>query len=215
MLKNNADQIRARLRAERKAMPVAQRQRQSLLTCEQLLDWFDAHPLAASLRHNQVGQHDAARDWVIAAYWPLPDEPDIIPVLEQLVRTGVTVVLPVVAKRHCPLEFHRWSPELPMTAGHFGVMEPARTLDLEPDILLVPTLGYTHHADRLGYGGGYYDRTLAEMQTRQHRPVTIGISWSEGLLSEKYPDYRPERHDMPLDAILSAGQWTPHPPKFA
>jgi 5-formyltetrahydrofolate cyclo-ligase len=151
---------------------------------------------------------------IIAAYWPLPDEPDITPILYALVRVGHTVVLPVVAQRSAPLEFHRWSPESSMTAGNFGVMEPARTQALQPDLLLVPTLGFTEQGDRLGYGGGYYDRTLAAMQNNRHTPLAVGIAWSEGLLTNKYPEYQPQIHDMPLHAVLSAQGWSPAQPDF-
>ncbi len=200
MLKNNADQIRMSLRAERAAMSVDTRSQQSQQLCLQLAQWLpgldgkESDPLT------------------IAAFWPLADEPDITPVLHALNEAGHIVVLPVVAMRSAPLEFHRWSPEARMTAGNFGVMEPTRTQAMQPDILLIPTLGYTGRGDRLGYGGGYYDRTLAAMQKAAHTPLTIGIAWSQGLLTDKYPDYQPQGHDMPLHAVLSARGWSPAPP---
>jgi 5-formyltetrahydrofolate cyclo-ligase len=202
MLKNNADQIRMSLRAERAAMSAAERSEQSQKLCEHLKQYLPG------LDGNPSAHH------IIAAFWPLADEPDITPILHALLQAGHTVVLPVVAKHAAPLEFHRWSPATSMTPGNFGVMEPARTQALQPDILLVPTLGYTRQADRLGYGGGYYDRTLAEMQNNLHAPLTIGIGWSEGLLTHKYPDYQPQAHDMPLHAVLSAQGWTPARPSI-
>lgn len=200
MLKNNADQIRMSLRAQRAAMSATERSEQSQKLCahlNQFLPGLDGNP---------------STHLVIAAFWPLADEPDITPILHALLHVGHTVVLPVVAKRAAPLEFHRWSPATSMTPGNFGVMEPARTQALQPDILLVPTLGYTRQADRLGYGGGYYDRTLAAMKNKLHTPLTIGIGWSEGLLSHAYPDYQPQAHDMPLHAVLSAQGWAPARP---
>jgi 5,10-methenyltetrahydrofolate synthetase len=200
MLKNNADLIRISLRAERAGMSTAERRQQSQQLCRHLTRWLP----------NLEGQQ--TERLIIAAYWPLADEPDISPILSVLTRAGHTVVLPVVALRSAPLEFHRWLPEATMTAGNFGVMEPVRTQALQPDLLLIPTLGYTEQGDRLGYGGGYYDRTLAEMQSNRHKPLAVGISWSEGLLTNKYPDYQPQTHDMPLHAVLSAQGWSPAQP---
>lgn len=186
---------------ERKAISVAERARQSRLLCEQLQQW---------LTHSRK----ESTPLTIAAFWPLAEEPDITPVLHQLIALNQVVVLPVVATRHAPLEFHRWIPDAPMTAGNFGVMEPARTQALQPDILFVPTLGYTSRGDRLGYGGGYYDRTLAAMHQLGAHPLTIGIAWSEGLLTHQYPDYLPQGHDMPLNAVLNAQGWLPAQPDF-
>ena len=183
-------------------MSAAERGEQSKKLCAHLTQWLCALD----------GQK--TNTTIIAAYWPLADEPDITPILHALVRTGHTVVLPVVVQRSAPLEFHRWSPEASMTAGNFGVMEPLRTQALQPDILLIPTLGYTERGDRLGYGGGYYDRTLARMQEKLLNPLTVGIGWSEGLLNNKYPNYQPQAHDMPLHAILSARGWSPAQPQI-
>lgn len=200
MLKNNADQIRMSLRAERAAMSLAERSEQSQKLCAYLTQYLPGLDGSPSAHH------------IIAAFWPLADEPDITPILHALFKVGHTVVLPVVAQRAAPLEFHRWSPAASMSPGNFGVMEPARTQNLLPDILLVPTLGYTTQGGRLGYGGGYYDRTLAAMKNKLHKPLTIGIGWSEGLLTHKFPAYHPQAHDMPLHAVLSAQGWTPSHP---
>ncbi len=200
MLKNNAEQIRMSLRTARKAMTDAQRVEQSQLLCEKLSQWLPG--LDGKPTHSRI----------VAAFWPLADEPDITPVLHALNQVGHIVALPVVATRSAPLEFHRWQPDLPMTQGNFGVMEPARTQPLQPDILLIPTLGFTSQGDRLGYGGGYYDRTLSAMHAQQHTPLTIGIAWSEALLSHRHPDYSPQTHDVPLQAILSAQGWSPAKP---
>lgn len=180
---------------------MSQRARQSRLLCEQLQQWL-------------TQSHKQSAPLTIAAFWPLAEEPDITPVLHQLIALNQVVVLPVVATRHAPLEFHRWTPHAPMTAGNFGVMEPARTQALQPDILFVPTLGYTSRGDRLGYGGGYYDRTLAAMHQLGAHPLTIGIAWSEGLLTPQFPDYLPQGHDMPLSAVLNAKGWVPAQPDF-
>ena len=201
MLKNNADQIRLSLRTARSTMTAEQRKLQSQLVCAHLQHWI-----------KNLALHTAKPPLVIAAFWPLIDEPDITPILHLLAERGHQVVLPVVAIRHAPLEFHVWHPHAPMKAGNFGVMEPHRTGHIQPNVFLVPTLGFTRQADRLGYGGGYYDRTLAAMHRHKQTPTTIGIAWNEGLLNEKFPDYLPQSHDMPLQAVLTALGWAPHAP---
>lgn len=179
-------------------MSAGQRATQSQLLCNHLRLWL------TGLQRSHV---------VIAAFWPLKDEPDITPVLFELHRAGHVVVLPIVVTRHAALEFHPWSPEQPMQVGNFGVMEPTRTQALLPDVLLIPTLGFTEHGDRLGYGGGYYDRTLDVLQ-QYRKPVAIGIAWSEALLTRTQPGYLPQTHDMPLQAIVTAEGWLPVMPSL-
>jgi 5-formyltetrahydrofolate cyclo-ligase len=200
MPKNNADMLRTRLLAERKAMPRDLRQRQSHLICQTLQSWFASRLPAPS---------------IVAAFWPLEDEPDLRPLLIELNNRGITVVLPVVVKRHTPLAFYPWTPQTPLTAGNFGVMEPPRTQACTPDVLLVPTLGFTCASDRLGYGGGYYDRTLAALHAR-HLPITtIGIAWSEAQLDSGGREYRPQAHDIRLDAMLTGQGWISAEPVFS
>jgi 5-formyltetrahydrofolate cyclo-ligase len=198
MSKNNADLIRTRLRTARKTMPAQNKVRQSAYICAELKSWFA-----------QIAP------CVVAAFWPMEDEPDIGPLLIHLEQIGMTVVLPVVVKRHAPLEFHRWSSDMSLTTGNFGVMEPRCTGALTPDIVLVPTLGFTSTSDRLGYGGGYYDRTLAAMHEQGCQPQTIGIAWAEGQLDNGTAHYRPQDHDVRLNAILSGQGWLPAKPRSA
>ena len=147
MSKNNADLLRTRLRELRQTLSVAERQHDSTALCARLQAWFDQR-----LALNDVSQQ--SRPLIVAGFWPLEYEPDLRPLLHQLDQNQVTVCLPVIVERHAPLEFHRWTPSTTLTAQGFGVMEPARQQALIPDILLVPTLGFTTKAGRLGYGGG-------------------------------------------------------------
>jgi 5,10-methenyltetrahydrofolate synthetase len=142
----------------------------------------------------------------VAAFWPLADEPDLRPLLEQWVQMGVAVALPVIRQRATPLEFRTWTPAATLQPGICGVLEPREGAVVLPDVILVPTLGYTDRGDRLGYGGGYYDRTLADLQTRGHTFTAIGIAWSCGKLG---PAYQPAPHDIRLDAILTPEGWIP------
>ncbi|KDB72752.1 5-formyltetrahydrofolate cyclo-ligase [Bordetella bronchiseptica B20-10725633] len=148
----------------------------------------------------------------VAAFWPMEDEPDLLPLLEQWVESGIAVCLPAVQERDAPLVFRDWTPDSAMRTGAYGIQEPAAGPAVVPDVVLVPTLGYTLDAARLGYGGGYYDRTLAAWQAAGASPTTIGIAWSEGLLPD---DYQAAAHDIALDAILTPDGWVPGAPLVA
>jgi 5-formyltetrahydrofolate cyclo-ligase len=199
MSKNNADQLRARLRSLRQSMSVAERQHASAALCARLKHWFDRHlaDLAVGRRSNPL---------IVAGFWPLDYEPDLRPLLHQLDLHQVIVCLPVIIEPNAPLEFHRWTPATQLTAQRFGVMEPPRQQTLVPEILLVPTLGFTTGAARLGYGGGYYDRSLAALQRAGTKPFKIGIAWQQGLLTEA-DAFIPEPHDVLLDTIATPVGW--------
>ena len=146
----------------------------------------------------------------VAAFWPMEDEPDLRPLLKQWAESGIQVLLPVVKAPASALEFHAWQPDHEMRAGAYGIPVPVNDAPALPDVILVPTLGYTEQADRLGYGGGYYDRTLASLRESGHAHIKIGIAWKEGRISQA--DYRAAEHDVRLDAVLTPAGWIPKTP---
>ena len=165
-------------------------------------------------------------DEVIGAYWPIKGEFDPLPALyrwqedailnhdivlntapapesrTQLASESIAgrsprkIGLPVVDKVHKTLTFHAWYPGCPMEEDAYGIPKPKDTEVIVPTLLFVPCVGYGPGGYRLGYGGGFYDRTLA---TLQPRPVTVGLGFTHGWL----PDLEPEAHDIPLDALLN------------
>ncbi|ANN75052.1 5-formyltetrahydrofolate cyclo-ligase [Bordetella bronchialis] len=201
-LKDNAVPVRKRLREARASLNDAQRQRGGLLMRGRLFTWVALAREAA----RQSGRPELS---VIAAYWPLADEPDLRPLLNQWVEAGITVALPAVTGAGQPLEFRPWSPDAPMQEGAYGIPQPLPGATVTPELILVPTLGYTGHADRVGYGGGYYDRTLAALKDAGHRYTAIGIAWAVGRLDDTHV---PEPHDVRLDAILTPDGWVPKAP---
>jgi 5,10-methenyltetrahydrofolate synthetase len=143
-------------------------------------------------------------DSVIGAYWPIKGEFDPLPALHRWKEDGELleepqlrrIGLPVVDKVSKTLKFHAWFPGCPMEEDAFGIPKPKDTEVIVPTLLFVPLVGYGVGGYRLGYGGGFYDRTLAQLRPR---PYTAGLGFAAGFL----PRMEPEPHDVPLDAILN------------
>jgi 5-formyltetrahydrofolate cyclo-ligase len=134
---------------------------------------------------------------VVAAYWPIRDELDCRPVLTRLMDSGQPVCLPVVVGDEMPLELRMWEQGAPLYPSGFGTLAPPDDAPrAEPDLVLMPLLGFDRAGTRLGYGGGYYDRTLASLAKR---PRLIGFAFAAQEL-----DFIPrEPHDVPLDAVVT------------
>ena len=134
---------------------------------------------------------------IVAGYWPIRDELDVRPVIARLMDAGQPVCLPVVQGDEQPLELRLWQEGAPLYEAGFGTLAPAEDApDAVPHVMLVPLLGFDGHGTRLGYGGGYYDRTLGSLAVR---PRLIGFAFA---LQEV--DHIPrDAHDVPLDVIVT------------
>jgi len=130
-------------------------------------------------------------------YWPIQQEFDARAVVAQWLAAvpGRVAALPVISRPGAPLDFHDWTPATPMTAGHYGIPIPDGTAPVTPDVLLIPCVGFSAGKYRLGYGGGFYDRTLAALHGN---PVAIGIGFEACRI-----DLPPQAHDLPMDWIVS------------
>lgn len=120
-------------------------------------------------------------DAVVAGYWPLGSEMDVRPLMIQLAAAGAELVLPVTRAADRPLEFRRWRPGDALQPGAHGVMQPLPAAPVAiPTVLLVPLLAFDGDGWRLGYGAGYYDRTLAVLRARllAARPLAVGIAYA-------------------------------------
>ncbi len=129
-------------------------------------------------------------------YWPVRGEFDPRRVVKDWlsVNTTNTACLPVIEKKNNPMIFREWIPGQPMIKGTFNIDVPnPKNRILIPNILLVPTLGFNQKNFRLGYGGGYYDRTLPK-----YKALTIGLCFAHG----KGCDIEEEKHDIPLDLVI-------------
>ncbi|GKY87474.1 5-formyltetrahydrofolate cyclo-ligase [Sinisalibacter aestuarii] len=175
---------RSRLRAARLALSVAERQK-------------IGEALAGHLQQVLNERFGGARGMVFSAYWPIKGEPDLRPVMAALHEAGVTVALPLVETRAAPLIFRRWTPETRLVRGDWNIpVPPPDAPVLTPAIALAPLVGWTADGYRLGYGGGYFDRTLAKLTPK---PFVIGIGFEAAQLATIYP----QPHDIPLDLILT------------
>lgn len=134
----------------------------------------------------------------IGAYWPIKGEFDALPALYRWGEADPVrrIGLPVIDRETRQLRFHVWYPGCPMEDDAFGIPKPKDTAEFEPQLLLVPCVGFGPGGVRLGYGGGFYDRTLAALRPR---PFTAGLAYAHGYL----PWLAPEPHDVPLDTILT------------
>jgi 5,10-methenyltetrahydrofolate synthetase len=184
---------RQRLRAERDAMSVADRQAAGVAI---------AGHLAGFLRQ----RFGSLRGRVFSAYWPIKGEPDLRPLMADLHARGVLVALPLVEVKAAPLVFRRWTPEMRMVRGDWNIPVPPHESEaVVPEVALAPVVGWTDDAYRLGYGGGYFDRTLAALTPR---PFVIGVGFQSARLATIYP----QPHDIRLDAIVTeAGCVVPVP----
>ncbi len=131
-----------------------------------------------------------------AWYWPYGGEPDLRYLARYYRLMGALPTLPVVIDKDSPVEFWLWHPSIAMTAGFAGIPVPAERVPLKPSVLIVPLLGFDAQGYRLGYGSGFYDRTLSVVRPT---PFTIGV----GYESCRLPSIYPLPHDIPMDAIVT------------
>jgi 5-formyltetrahydrofolate cyclo-ligase len=136
---------------------------------------------------------------VVSAYMPMRDEIDVMPLLAAIHDTGRTLALPVIEAKWAPLRFRCYAPGDALVPAGFGTKEPSSDRPTcIPDIMLVPLAAFDSRGYRIGYGGGYYDRTLSLY--RFERNVTaIGIAFDE----QEVPEIPFEPHDQPLDFLLA------------
>ena len=144
-----------------------------------------------------VGRHETS----IGAYWPIKGEFDPLPALYRWTEgapDGVTrrIGLPRVDRESGSLRWHLWFPGCPMEPDAYDIPKPKGTEALAPELLVVPCLGYGPGGVRLGYGGGFFERT---MRTLRPQPMTVGVSFAQGFL----PLLRPGPLDFELDAVLT------------
>ncbi len=169
---------RERLIALRQALPVADRRR-----------WGER--IAAGLRALL-----AERPGILGVYWPFRGEFDPRPLIDRAVAEGRGVALPVVVDKRGPLEYRAWRPGEPLVDGVWHIPVPEKREIVTPAIVLAPVVGFDPAGYRLGYGGGYFDRTLAALSPRAW---AIGIGFAVQELATIYP----QPFDVAMDLIVT------------
>jgi 5-formyltetrahydrofolate cyclo-ligase len=170
--------LRKLLLAARKVLTPEERAWRDRAIGERLLAWLEANPASS-----------------IGAYWPHNGEPDLTPIYPELAARGIQLALPVVPRRHAPLKFYAWRPGDALVVDAHGVMAPVeRERIIHPELLLLPCVGFNAQRYRLGYGGGYYDRTLAI----ERPPRTVGIAYAMGEAA-----FEADAHDVAMDWVVT------------
>jgi 5-formyltetrahydrofolate cyclo-ligase len=133
---------------------------------------------------------------ILAFCWPYKNEYDVRHLVADLRRRGATTALPVVIAPKSPLVFREWHPGVKLAEGPLSIPYPEASAQVFPDHMLLPMLGWDADGYRLGYGGGYFDRTLAALEKR---PRVIGTSYEMARLQTIHP----HPHDLPVDFIVT------------
>jgi 5-formyltetrahydrofolate cyclo-ligase len=131
----------------------------------------------------------------VSLYWPIRGEADLRPWVEQVRARGGICALPVAIKVGMPLTFRAWYPDTPLERGLWNIPTPVDSTKVTPDVVIAPVVGFDRECYRLGYGGGFFDRTLAAM----HRARIIGVGYGCAEIST----IRPQAHDIRMDMIVT------------
>lgn len=132
----------------------------------------------------------------LGVYWPFQAEFDPRPLVGRLIADGFAAALPVVADKKGPLEYRLWRPGDPLVDGVWGIPIPERREVVVPQAVLAPLVGFDRQCYRLGYGGGYFDRTLAAISPR---PLAIGV----GFELSRIETIHPQDFDIPMDLVVT------------
>jgi 5-formyltetrahydrofolate cyclo-ligase len=133
---------------------------------------------------------------VVGFCWPYRGEFDCRPVVMRLIEAGAQAALPVIVAKAKPMLFREWTPHSPMSEGRYGIRVPVDGATLAPDLVLMPLNGFDDLGYRLGYGGGYFDRTLAALPVA---PVAVGVGFELARLDSILP----HAHDIPMSYVIT------------
>ncbi|WP_119462447.1 5-formyltetrahydrofolate cyclo-ligase [Rhodospirillaceae bacterium SYSU D60014] len=144
------------------------------------------------------------RQMLVGFYWPFKGEFDARPLARALLKEGARFALPVVVEKAAPLIFREWWPGKTLTPGVWNIPVPAEGEPVTPEALLVPLVGFDQQGYRLGYGGGFYDRTLAAIMARTgSKPLTVGVGFELSQMATIHP----QPVDIPMDLIITEARF--------
>lgn len=171
------------------------RLREALLRARRELAPADRAAATAAIQKAVIAWLETRRPASLGVYWPIRGEPDLRPLYSALHKRGVQLALPLIDDDMAqPLRFLAWTPGEALIEDRFGAAAPAGGIALQPAALLIPCVGFNAQHVRLGYGGGFYDRLLAQTP----RPLTLGVAYD---CTEARFDG--QTHDIALDAIVT------------
>ena len=170
--------------------------RVELLERRRAVDFDDRKRMTNALIERLLGAVDLRRFHTLGFYWPIRGELDLRPVAQSHIAAGGAAALPVVVAKNEPVEFWLWETGSAMQRGFWNIPVPLERRCVTPDALLIPLVGYDAAGYRLGYGGGFYDRTLASLTPR---PYCIGVGYDDAALETIHP----QPHDIPMDVIVT------------
>jgi len=174
--------------------------RASLIDARRRLPASERHAAAEALAARLEALLGDVGGEAIAIYWPVRGEPALGELTQRWAQSGARLALPVVVAPATPLRFVAWQPGEPTVPGAWGIPRPAADDALRPTVLVVPCVGFDARCYRLGYGGGFYDRSLAALAADGGPPPrAIGVAWDDALLAR----FDPLPTDLPLDAVVT------------
>src|SRR5688572_12023277 len=170
--------------------------RSELLERRRTVGFDDRKQHAAALMERLGASVDLRAFRTLGFYWPIRGELDLRDLARRHIEAGGTAALPVVVEKNAPVEFWQWQNAAAMKRGFWNIPVPAERNVVKPDFLLIPLVGFDAAGFRLGYGGGYYDRTLAALTPR---PFCIGVGYDDAQLETIHP----QLHDIPMNLIMT------------
>lgn len=135
----------------------------------------------------------------VSLYSPMRGEPDLRPLLARIVEDGRSCALPVVVERGQPLVFRQWAPGDRLERGIWNIPVPAEGREFVPDVIVAPVVAFDRERYRLGYGGGYFDRTLAVLPGQR---LVIGVGYARAAIDTIHP----QPHDIPMTMIVTESE---------
>lgn len=191
----NSDEVKTWRAAMRKELIA----RRLAITPEQRKIWSDA------INAHLMREFSVLNTLSIGFYWPYQGEFDPRFAIHHFRQQGAMAALPEVVQKNAPLQFRAWWPGVPMTTGVYDIPIPDGTDRVEPQALLIPPVGFDSLGYRIGYGGGFYDRTLAASAPR---PLTIGVAFE----ISRMPSIYPQEFDIPMDYLVTENGVVKHTP---
>lgn len=170
-------------------------ERERLIALRQAVPADRRHRLGAAIE-TELRALITTQPGILGVYWPFRAEFDPRPLIDWAVVAGRTIALPVVIDKKGPLEYRTWRPGETLVDGVWNIPVPEKRDIVVPTLVLAPLVGFDRACYRLGYGGGYFDRTLASLSPR---PLAIGVGFEFQLLETIHP----QSFDVPMGAIVT------------